>query len=992
MNNLRKTLGCLLLFFFTAATSAYAQKSVNQTLKMYTGIITDIDSSEPIIGVNITLKGERTGTVTDAFGKFSINAPIGSTLSLSYIGYVAKEIKLGGNTNLKITMQEDQNQLSEVVVIGYGVVKKSDITGSVSSVSSKQFKDQPVKRVSDILQGRTSGVAVTNLDGLPGGGVKIRVRGSTSINTSNDPLYVIDGIVSGGLDVNPADIQSIEVLKDASATAVYGSRGANGVVLVTTKKGVEGKVQIYADVAIGVSNIIKKYDLLNAHEYATALNDYKGASTISADDMAAYKNGTKGIDWQDMMLQTGISQDYKIGISGGNAKSKYLISANLLDMTAMTITTKYQRAQLRINLDNELTKWLTLSTKLNASRSHSHNGSIDIMSFLNYSPTMEMRDPETGVYNKDPFNAVDANPYGSRMENYGDTYVYNLNGNMDLTFKIIDGLTFSTQAGVNYSHVPSYSFTSSLTQPGQISGMGNASSMNLFWQSTNNVTYNKTFGDHQITATAVFEASGAEGRSLGISGSNLGNEFVGYWNVQNAETRDASNGYSAEAIVSGLGRVMYNYKGKYMLTGTFRADGSSKFQKKNKWGFFPSGAVAWDVAKEGFMSDQYILQQLKIRGSFGIVGNQSIGAYSTLGMLASTNYEGWGSDNKHTGYWTGNLATPDVTWESTHQYNIGLDASVLDGRLSFSAEWFRKDTKDLLLRKPAPLYNGGGTFWVNQGEIKNSGVEFTISATPLTHNDIFGWETSLNASYVKNEIIDLAGDDAIIGDNYTGLGGGPIDIKKVGYPLGTFYLYKWKNFNNQGANLYERTSDGSLTTNPTAADLTPMGQAEPKWTFGWNNTFTYKNWTLNVFINAALGHDRLNMSSFALNSMIGKYRFISTSDAYYKGWDKVENKANALYPSHKNSDNKNYPDSDFWLEDASFVKLKNISLSYNIPKKITRVADIQLSVSAQNLFTLTRYTGMDPEVYNGGPNGYNGVDLGAYPVPRTFTFGMKLNF
>ena len=989
MNNLRKTLSCLLLFLFTVVTSTYAQ-----TTKMYSGTVTDVDSNEPVIGVNITIKGERTGTITDTAGKFSINAPVGATLSLSYIGYVTKEIKLGENTKLKITMQEDQTQLSEVVVIGYGAMKKSDITGAVASVSSKQFKDQPVKRVSDILQGRTSGVAVTNMDGLPGGGVKIRVRGTTSINTGNDPLYVIDGIVSGGLDVNPADIQSIEVLKDASATAIYGSRGANGVVLVTTKKGVEGKVKIYADVAIGVSNIIKKYDLLNAYEYATALKEYKGDSAIPAGDMEAYKNGTKGIDWQNLMLQTGISQDYKIGFSGGTAKAKYLISANLLDMTAMTITTRYQRAQLRVNLDNELTKWLSLSTKLNASRSHSHNGGIDIMNFLNYSPTMEMKNEETGVYNRDPFNAVDPNPYGGRVENYGDTYVYNLNGNMELTAKIIDGLTFSVQAGANYSHVPSYSFTSSLTQPGQISGMSNASRMNLFWQNTNNVTYDKTFGDHHITATAVFEASGAEGRNLGITGSNLGNEFVGYWNVQNAETRDASNGYSAESIVSGLGRIMYNYKGRYMLTGTFRADGSSKFQKKNKWGYFPSAAVAWDVAKENFMNDQNIFQQLKLRGSFGIVGNQGIGAYSTLGMLASTNYDGWGSDSKHTGYWTGNLATPDVTWESTYQYNIGLDATVLDGRLSFTAEWFRKDTKDLLLRKPAPLYNGGGSFWVNQGEIRNSGVEFTISATPLTENDIFGWETSFNASYLKNKVVDLAGNDFITGDNYTGFGGGPIEIKKVGYPLGSFYLYKWKNFNSQGANLYERQSDGSLTTNPTAEDLTVMGQAEPKWTFGWNNTFTYKNWTLNLFINAALGHDRLNMSRFAMSSMIGKYRFISLSDADYKSWDKVENKASAVYASHKNPDNKNYPDSDFWLEDASFIKLKNISISYNIPKKITKVADIQLSVSAQNLFTLTKYTGMDPEVYSSGAfNGeFNGVDQGAYPVPRTFSFGMKLNF
>ena len=730
---------------------------------------------------------------------------------------------------------------------------------------------------------------------------------------------------------------------------------------------------------------------MNAYEYATALKEYNGIS-FADDEMEAYKNGSKGIDWQNLMLQTGISQDYKLGISGGTAKNKYLISANVLNMTAMTITTKYQRAQLRINLDNELTKWLTLSTKINASRTHSHNGGIDIMNFLNYSPTMEMKDPVTGVYNMDPYNSVNGNPYGARVANYGDSYVYALNTNMDLTFKIMKGLTLSVQGAANYSHVPSYSFTSSLAKPGQISGMENASRMNLFWQNTNNVTYNTSFGDHHLTATAVFEASGAEGRNLKLTGSDLANEFVGYWNAKNAKTRDGENGYSAEAIVSGLGRIMYNYKGKYMLTGTFRADGSSKFQKKNKWGYFPSAAVAWDVAKENFMSKQNIVQQLKLRASFGVVGNQSIGAYTTLGMLAPTNYDGYGSDAIHTGYWTGNLATPDVTWESTYQYNIGLDASVLDGRLSFTAEWFRKDTKDLLLRKPAPQYNGGGSFWVNQGEVRNSGVEFTITATPLTDKDIFGWETSLNASYLKNKIIDLAGSDFIVGENYTSIGGGPIQIKKVGYPIGSFYLYEWANFNDQGANLYKHQSNGSLTTNPGADDLVTKGQAEPNWTFGWNNTFTWKNWTLNLFINAALGQDRLNVSRYAMGSMTGVYRFISLSDAYYKSWDKVANKADAVYASHKNSDNRNYPDSDFWLEDASFVKLKNISLTYNIPKKITKVADIQLSVSAQNLFTLTKYTGMDPEVYSESDYGFNGVDMGSYPVPRTFTFGMKLNF
>ncbi|MDR1737958.1 MAG: TonB-dependent receptor [Candidatus Symbiothrix sp.] len=960
-------------------------------VKTYFGTVSD-ETGDPVIGASIYEKGNNTnGAVSDIDGKFKLNVVLPATLVISYLGYKTQEIAVGNNTNLTVRLQESSEALNEFVVIGYGVVKKSDLTGAVASVSTKQFKDQPVKRIEDILQGRTAGVDVTQMSGMPAGDVKVRIRGITSINKSSEPLYVIDGIVaSTGLNaLNPNDIQSIEVLKDASATAIYGSRGANGVVLVTTKKGVEGKTQIYADIAFGVSNILKKYDLLNAYEYATALNEYKGANTISAADLEAYRTGAKGIDWQNLMLQTGVSQDYKIGFSGGTANNRYHISGNLLDMTAMTITTKFQRGQLRANFDNDLTHWLTVSTKLNAARTMTHNYSIDLMNFLNYSPTMEMRNSTTGVYNTDPFNAVDQNPYGKRVANSEDSYQYHLNGNLNLIFKILKGLTLSVQAGANYAHNPNYTFVSSSSGPGVISSMTNTSGMNIFWQNTNNLTYDTTIGDHHLTLTGVWESSSNEYRSLDISGSGLGNEVVGYWNVKNAETRDAGNSYSADAIVSGLGRLSYIYKGRYMLTGTLRGDASSVFQTtKNKWGFFPSGALAWDIAQEGFMADQRLLQQLKARLSFGVVGNQAINRYSTLGMLTSTTYDGYGNSPSHTGYWANQLATPDVSWESTSQYNAGIDAAIVNSHLNFTFEWFLKDSKNLLFRKQIPLYNGGGTFWVNQGEIKNQGVEISVNATPLTANDPVAWETIFNVSYVKNTIIDLAGDDFVVGENNTGFGGGPMQIQKVGYPLGAFYLYKWKGFNAQGANLYERQSDGSLTTNPTADDLVVMGKSDPSWTFGWNNTLTWKNWTINLFFNAALGYNRLNMSRFALASQIGKYRFISLRESYYQGWDKVTDKANAKYASHSNPDNKTYPDCDFWLEDASFVKLKNVSITYNIPKTKAKIADVQLAISGQNLFTATKYSGMDPEVYSA----YDGVDLGAYPIPRTFTFGVKLNF
>ena len=987
MSSIRKVARCLFLCMLVSVSSTWAQVTQN-----YSGVVVDAASSEPLIGVNITQEGTETGTITDVDGRFVIHATEGAMLHISYIGYETQEVQLGKETNLQILLKEDLTQLDEVVVIGYGAVKKSDLTGSVSSISTKQYKEQPVKRVSDILQGRVTGVQVTNTDGMPGGGVKIRVRGTTSINTGCEPLYVTDGVVGGGLDMNPDDIASIEVLKDASATAIYGSRGANGVILITTKKGAEGKPSISVEANVGISNIIKKYDLLSPYEYAQALNYYRGGATISAEDMEAYRTGQKGIDWQDIMLQTGVSQDYRVSVSGGNKKNRYYISANFLDQTAITITTKNQRAQMRVNLDNELTDRLTMSTKLSMSYSHRHNGDIDMMTFLNYSPTMEMRDPETGIYNKDPYNAVDANPYGRRVENYEDSYNYNFDGNVNLTYKIIDGLTFSAQGYLNYSHSPSYTFTSSLTAPGELSGMTNSGVHGVTWQNIENVTYDKTFNkDHHLTATAVFELSGYEGKNISIAGSELNNEFVGYWNVNNAANITANNGYSASSMVSALGRVMYSYKSRYMATVTLRADGSSKFSEGTKWGYFPSAALAWNIAEDNFMQNQNIFDQLKLRASFGVSGNSGISSYSTLGMLAEKNYDSWGSGQIWNGYWSGLPATPDVTWESTYQYNVGVDASVLDGRLSFTAEWFRKDTKDLLLRKPIPAYNGGGSFWVNHGEIRNHGVEFNIAATPVATKDL-RWDTSFNASWLHNEVIDLGGDDFIVGENLTGFGAGPIEMKKVGYPIGSFYVYEWQNFSKDGLNLYKHQADGSYTSTPTSDDLVVKGQAEPSWTFGWNNTVTWKNWTFNCFFNAALGADRLNMSRFAMSSMVGKYKFITLADAYYKSWDMVENKADALYSTHSNSNNKDYPDSDFYLEDASYIKLKNITVAYTIPRKWARIADLQLSVSAQNVFTLTHYTGMDPEVINAGPYGLNGVDMGAYPVPRTFTFGVKLNF
>lgn len=949
--------------------------------KTIKGVIND-EQGETIIGASVIIKGEDTGTTSDMDGRFTLEAPEGAILVISYIGYHTQEVKVRKRSLLRVVLKEDNQLLDEVV--GYGTVKKSDLTGAVSGVSNRQYKNQPVQRVENILQGRTPGVEVTATSGMPGASMKVRVRGTTSINKSSDPLYVIDGIISSsGLDgINPSDIQSMEILKDASSTAIYGSRGSNGVILITTKQGSEGKAQVTFDASIGLSTVRKQYDLLNAYEYATALNDIRGSSTISAEDLEAYKNGTKGINWTDLLTRTGITQDYRLAISGGNEKVKYLISGNVLDQEAITIMSDYKRYGIRANIDSEVKPWLTISAKLNASSLHKHNeGGANWLHVTNFSPTMELKDPETGVYNTDPYNMIGSSPYGEMIVNNSDSYSYNLNANLTLLFKIMKGLTLSVQGGYDYDNSPSYSFRSKLDSPGAINSASNTNALHNYWQNTNNLTWQKQFGDHSFTAMGVWEISRSWDSQLKGTGSNLNNESVGYWNLGNAAIRDASNSYTEFSLASGIVRANYDYKKRYFITAALRADGSSKFQGDNKWGYFPSAAVAWDIAQESFMSNQHVLDQLKLRASFGVTGNQDIAAYSTLGMLSGASY-GWGTSTSSTGYWGYQFATPGITWEKTYQYDLGLDMSI--GGFNITVDWFKKQTKDLLFQKQVPKYNGGGTYWVNQGKLNNTGVELSLTTFPV--KGAVTWETSLNASYVKNEVADLAGDDFVLTANYSDLGG-PLQIMKPGYPMGSFYVYQWKGFDDKGANLYQK-ADGSLTTNPTSDDLVVKGQASPKWTVGWNNTVTWKNWTLNVFFNAATGYDRLNISRFMAASMTGVSRFITLRDAYFKGWDHVANKADALYPSLTNTDNKSYANSDFWLEDASFIKLKNISLSYRIPRRVLKFASVQLSVSAQDLFTITRYKGMDPEVYTS----YDGLDYGAYPIPRTITFGAKIRF
>ncbi len=727
-------------------------KTNQKDTRTISGIVRD--NMGPVTGANIVIKGTTNGTISDLDGKFTLeNVPANAILQISYIGYLPQEITVNNQSSYNIMLKEDNQSLDEVVVVGYGTVRKADLAGSVAVLDNKAFKDQPITQISDALQGRVSGVQVQS-SGVPGGTVKIRVRGSGSINRSNDPLYVIDGIVreSGLTGLNPEDIQSMQILKDASSTAIYGSRGANGVVLITTKTGKANVRQIMFDAQIGVGTVAKRYETLNPYEFATLYNTYR-KETFSPEQLSAFQNGTAGTDWLDEIFQNGITQDYKLTLSGGSDKIQYIISGNYVGQEGVVKENTNKRYQARANITSQLTDWLHLTADVNAS--HNVKRSADFSAAkgnivniaMNYAPVLGIMN-EDGTYTRDPYSAItQLNPVGLLNEQIGESMRDIVNAHIDLKFNILPGLTFTTSNGIDYNDVKNYSFAT--TKVSSSSSMSNNDAYRMTLQTTNNLTYNGKWGDHALTATAVYEATQSEYRYMNISGNNLMTESVGWWNVEMAGTRNAKNDYSKWALMSGVGRVMYNYKDRYMLTGTIRADGSSKFFN-NKWGWFPSIAAAWSMGNENFMQHQNFIQDLKIRASYGLIGSQAIDPYETLGLMTQAMYA-FGGNAYYTGYWIGQtVATPDLSWETTHQFDVGLDFSILNSRLNISFDYFDKRTKDGLLKRTIPNYDGGGSYWVNAAEISNRGIDFSINANIFESSD-FSWNTNFNGTYLKNE-------------------------------------------------------------------------------------------------------------------------------------------------------------------------------------------------------------------------------------------------
>lgn len=970
--------------------------SVTQQHRTVTGTVVDANG-EPVVGASVVVKGTSRGTTTDAQGNFSISVSSNTPLEISYIGFKTQTVPTAGKSVVKVTLSDDTGQIDEVVVVGYGTVKKADLAGSVGVMDNKSFRDQPVTQITDALQGRVSGVQVTTSGG-PGGDVRIRVRGAGSINRSNDPLYVVDGMVreSGLEGMDPEDIQSIQVLKDASSTAIYGSRGSNGVVLVTTKTGRAGDDKIIFDAAVGFGNVAKRMDLMSPYEFATAWNEAH-PGTFNESQMKDFQSGKAGTDWQDMMYQTAVTQNYKLVVTGGTAKNQYYVSGNYMDNRGDIINTSFKRYQFKANISSKVKKWLELTADIDGSYNKGRSRDFSAVkgntmwTILNFAPAVSCYDANGNFNLSDPYSALlQVNPVAVAKESSGEFHRANFQGHVDLKFNILKGLTFTTSNGFTYRDSKSYGFSPRSISRANSNSMSNSDWQETVFQSTNNLTYLGNWGKHHLTATAVWEATKEESKSMGINGSNILVESVGWWNVKMAASRNESNAYSSWALLSGVGRLMYNYDDRYILTGTFREDGSSKFTN-NKWGFFPSAAVAWNLGNESFMKSQNIIQNAKIRMSYGTVGSQAISPYGTLGMLSSTSGS-FGTGTLYTGYWLGtNVATPDLTWEKTNQFDLGVEFSILGGKLNFTFDYFNKLTKDGLIQKTMPKYDGGGSYWVNAAKVKNTGFDFGVEARLNITKDLF-WSSNLTGSYLKNKVKDLAGVPFVSGISPAS-GMIPTDgVTRIqeGYPIGTFYVYEWTGLDKDGKDTYkDNDGDGKVS----GGDRVMKGQAAPKFTMGWNNSFSYKNWSLNMFFNAAFGGYRLNLMRFTGCSINGDSNFITLREAYNRS---VGHSDNPRYPSTSVVGNDYEAASTKWLEKNDYLRLENITLSYDLGRSITKFADIRLSFSAQNLFTITGYKGQDPagisRMGSGSVDANDGIDIGAYPRPRIFTFGARLTF
>ncbi len=1057
---MRKLTILFVLLLMGGMQVVFAQKTIR-------GKVTSSGDGTAIPGAAVAVPGTTVGVVTDVSGNFTLSVPANAkTLKISFVGMKTQEVKIGSQQEIKVVLETETNALDELVVVGYGSVKKSDLTGAVSSVKGDEMIQLPTMRVDQALQGRAAGVSVQNTDGQPGGNVTIRVRGGNSILGGNNALVVIDGLQGGNINnLNPNDIESVEILKDASATAIYGARGANGVILITTRKGAIGKPVVNYSVNYGTQSLSHKLDLLNPNQFAQKVDDYAASQNgtvnspitpvlpFTAAQIAAFKNGG-GTDWQNAIYRAAIIQNHQLSISGGTDNVRYFVSGGFMDQQGLVVNTKYSRFTLRSNLDLKVNKWMTAGINLNAIKEKGNvpptgEGTYfgDILGqVIN---TVARFDPCTPIYDASGnynFKANQGGPNGNK--NYADTDVWNplataletkneVNTTTNdistyLEFKLMEGLNLKVTGAVNINTQDNMNYDGMNTQPGSgVNGVGSWEfSKYQYYQNSNILTYNKTFNKkHHLTLTGVAEQQWTQSNDAYTQAQGFFSDVTGIQDLGSASQINSKYTTTSQtSLNSYLGRANYVYANKYMLTASYRADGSSVFGANHKWGYFPSAALAWKASEESFIKNLAVFSNLKLRGSWGKTGNQGIQPYQSLASVASGfNYPLDGTGTANIGFQLGTAANPNLKWETTAQTNLGIDLGFLDERITATVDVYKKKTTDLLMNQTLPNYTGFTSVLQNVGSIENKGLEISVNAKPIVGHD-FTWTTGANISFNRDKILALANNNAALpiitntGGGYNIFKSGAWALKqlRVGHPVDDFYGYinqgtwntseaataltfgqlpgdaKWKDVNKDGT--INIAGDGNQV----------IGNAAPKFIYGWNNTFTYKNFDLTFLIQGSYGNDIFNAVRIKTEGPA-----VGTSANLLNRWTSTNQ--NTPVPAFTSSQDRNselsgHPSkikmnsadsrSSRWVEDGSYIRLKNITLTYNIPSSVLHVAHIaKLAVfaTAVNPFTITGYTGYDPEVssFNRGSRvraGGLGIDLSNYPSAKTVLCGLNLTF
>lgn len=1057
-----------------AVSSTDTVEAVQQTKKI-TGTVSD--AMGPIIGANVLEKGTSNGMITDINGNFTLNVKPGATIVVSFIGYVSQEIKITNQTKLNVTLKEDSEMLDEVVVVGYGTMKKSDLSGSSVSMGEDKLKGSVITNLDQSLQGRAAGVTAVQTSGAPGSASSIRVRGQATINANAEPLYVIDGvIVQGGstsgaglgfgdaLDngnvstisplstINPADIVNMEILKDASATAIYGAQGANGVVLITTKRGKAGEAKFAYDGMAAVSRQTKRLDLLNLRQYGTYYNDFVSAGFGGLKEDPYYSDPSLlgvGTNWQDAIFQTAMQHQHQISAQGGTEKIQYYVSAGYMNQEGTIIGSEFDRVTFRVNLDAQLKKWLKIGLSATYADSNDNiklaEGAEGIVGFALTSL------PEAPIYDIDGNYASFArenytihNPIAKAMEQNNWLNRKKLSGNIFAELTPIKHLTWHTELGYDISYSKAEIFNNTIDlpnwkEPNESSIQKNNST---FWQLKNYITYNKTFAEkHSVNAMFGQECWESSWDNTRIANSNLPSDAV-HNPTLGRDTPTIGSGFGSSSMASFFTRWTYGYDNRYNATYTYRYDGSSNFGPNNRWAGFHSFAASWRFSNEKFFEPlKNIVSNGKLRMGWGQTGNLNINSY-VWGVNMQQVYTSLG-----TGYRPQNIPNLDVRWEKQEQINIGLDLGFLNDRINLTVDWYQKESKDMLMNLQTPSYMGTGgnsnsalkAPMGNYGHIRNSGVELTLNTHPLVGK--FQWDSEFQISWNKNKLIALNGtaSSAIMG--YAQWGSTLVSLSDVGESLYSFYgyvcdgiyqdladlqtspkpaKYPSNNVFNGGNTVYvgdikykDLNGDGVINEN----DRTNIGSPMPKFTFGWNNTFRYKGFDLNIFINGSYGNKVMNLTKRNLTTMSSAWcnqhadvldrailEPINPDIVYEDGskwYNHVENvrvaNPDASLPRAIIGDpNDNDRISDRYVEDGSYVRLKNIALGYTFPKQWMRkigVENLRVYCNIQNLLTITGYDGYDPEigVSTMSPNVY-GVDYGRYPSPTTYSFGLNLSF